>query len=94
MRHARSAWTAFAVFTLISTSTAIRGDQSLDPNPQQASPIAEASATPADDPQMSAMGQLAAMARAGRLDRFLNRPDDAVGEPGDVVQIDDPAGEE
>jgi hypothetical protein len=91
MRQARFVWTAFAVLALSWYTTIVCGDQPPSSTPLQVQSDAFEPANPAD---MSAMGRLATQARAGRLDKFLNRPDD-VGDETDVVNpVDDPGGEE
>jgi hypothetical protein len=93
MRHTRSIWTAIAVFTILSTAIVVRGDQPPDLQLQVNPP---AQPDPANETGMSAMGQLAALARAGRLDKFLNRPDEVVddADADGVAPVDDPGGEE
>ena len=94
MRHSRSVWPAFAVLSLIWTATVVRGDQPPDQATLQLQVYPSAETDPANETGMSAMGQLATLARAGRLDKFLNRPDDVAGEAGDVTPVDDPGGED
>ena len=91
MRHSRSLWTAFAVVTLFWTATAVRGDQSADSTLVQVQPNAP---EPASGTDMSAMGRLATLARAGRLDKFLNRPDDIVDDTDGIAPVDDPGGDD
>jgi hypothetical protein len=93
MRRSHPGWTAVAVFTLLSTAIVVRGDQPPDLQLQVNPP---AQPDPANDTGMSAMGQLAALARAGRLDKFLNRPDDVVddADADGVAPVDDSGGDD